>query len=178
MSNKDYRITPPPKETGNQPLFRVVHEIDVNADNERKAAEAAWQMIRAEATLDPVMTVLDSEGNKAKIDLSQYLEFKKITTGFVIQTYHKTSKDKFRCIDQEFIASDDVQFENLKGQPIEIPVHDYQPFNMSLLSISQFINRLGDVLTGIDVGGEQSRQFAYEIKIMDQLLKDLGWSKD
>jgi len=178
MSNKDYRITPPPKETGDQPLFRVVHEIDVNAVNERKAAENAWQMVRSADALDPVLTVLDSEGKKTKLDLSEYLEFKKVTTGFVVQTYRKTSKDKFRCIDQEFVASDDVQFENTKGQPIEVPIHEYQPFNITLLSTSQIINRLEKLLTSINVGGEQSRQFAYEIKMLNKLLKGLGWSKD
>jgi hypothetical protein len=45
---------------------------------------------------------------------------------------------------------------------------------MLLLSKQQIIDRLGDVLTSIDVGGEQSRQFAYEIRILDKLLKDLG----
>lgn len=34
------------------------------------------------------------------------------------------------------------------------------------------------VLQSIDVGGEQSRQFAGEIKILDELLKDLGWSRE
>ena len=37
MSDKDYMIPPPPKDTGEEPLFRVVYEIDVNAADERKA---------------------------------------------------------------------------------------------------------------------------------------------
>ena len=76
---------------------------------------------------------------------------------------------------QEFIAVDDVQFENVKGESIETHEHEYQPFNMALLSSTQIIDRLGNVLTSIDVGGEQSRQFAGEIKILDKLLRDLGW---
>ena len=102
-------------------------------------------------------------------------KFTKITTGFVIQTYKKNSADEFVCITQEFIASDDVQFENFKGDSIEAPEHDYQPFNMTLVSKDEIIDRLGDVLTSINVGGEQSRQFAHEIKILDELLRDLGW---
>ena len=64
------------------------------------------------------------------------------------------------------------------GDKIEAPQHEYQPFNLSFLRISQIIDRLGDVLTSIDVGGEQSRQFAGEIQILDKLLRDLNWPKD
>ncbi len=106
-------------------------------------------------------------------------KFTKITIGFVMQSYKKSAVGKFICTKQEFITGDDVQFEDLKGDSIEAPEHEYQPFNMTLVSSSQIIDRLGDVLTSIDVGGEQSRQFSHEIKILDGLLRDLGWmSKD
>ena len=175
MSSKDYKIVPPPKDSGTEPLFRVVYEIDVGAADERKAAEQAWQMMRAEDAFDPIMVVLDSEGKQTMFDLSEYLEFNKITTGFVIQKFRKDNSGKFKCTHQEFIAGDDVQCENVRDEPIETPEHDYQQFNMTLLSSSQIIDRLGDVLTSIDVGGEQSRQFSNEIKILDELLRDLGW---
>lgn len=176
MSNKDYKISPPPKDKGEEPLFRVIYVIDVGAADERKAAEIAWrQMMRAEDAFDPVLVILDSEGRQTKLDLSDYIEFNKVTTGFVIQRYRKDITGKFTCINQEFIAGDDVQFENLKGDSIETPEHDYQPFNMAMLSKDEIIDRLGDVLTSIDVGGEQSRQFSHEIKILDELLRDLGW---
>jgi len=175
MSGKDYRIAPPPKE---KDLYRVVYEIDVGASDPRQAAEIAWQqMMRAEDAFDPVLTIIDSDGRQTKLDLSELLEFNKVTTGFVIQKYRKNSTGKFACIAQEFIAGDDVQFENPKGEPIEAPEHEYQPFNMLLLSTQQIIDRLGDVLTSIDVGGEQSRQFSNEIKILDELLRDLGWTR-
>jgi hypothetical protein len=122
--------------------------------------------------------VLDAQGKQAIFDLSECLEFNKVTTGFVVQRFRKDNTGKFKCIHQDFIAGDDVQFENVKGESIEALEHEYQPFNMSFLSTSQIIDRLGDVLTNIDVGGEQSRQFAYEIQILDTLLKDLGWSKE
>jgi hypothetical protein len=175
MSSKNYQIEPPPKDKGKEPLFRVIYVIDVGAADERKAAETAWQMMRAEDAFEPVMVILDGNGKQTKLDLSEYLEFNKVTTGFVIQKYRKNSAGRFVCINQEFIAGDDVQFENLKGDPIEAPEHDYQPFNMTMLSRDEIIGRLGDVLTSIDVGGEQSRQFAHEIKILDGLLRDLGW---
>jgi len=172
MSDKDYRITPPPKERGKNPLYRVIYSIDVGAADERKAAEAAWQMMRAEDAFAPVLVVIDSEGRQTKFDLSELLEFNKVTVGFVVQRYRRDNKGRFRCIDQEFVAGDDVQFENVKDQAIEQPEHEYQPFNMLLLSRQEIIDRLGDVLTSIDVGGEQSRQFAHEIKILDKLLRD------
>ncbi len=173
MSSKDYRISPPPKDSGEEPLFRVVYEIDVNASDERKAAETAWQMMRAKDAFDPVMMVLNSEGKQTKLDLTDLLEFNKVTTGFVVQKFRKDSAGKFRCTHQEFIAGDDVQYEDAKGESIEAPEHEYQQFNMTLISNSQIIDRLGDVITSIDIGGEQSRQFAHEIKILGELLRDL-----
>ncbi|MFC1677908.1 hypothetical protein ACFL3G_12720 [Planctomycetota bacterium] len=179
MNSKDYRINPPPKDAGEEPLFRVVYAIDVNASDEQKAAEQAWQMMRAKDAFDPILTVLDSEGKQTKLDLTDLLEFNKVTTGFVVQKFRKDNTGKFRCIHQEFIAGDDIQFEDVKGESIETPEHEYQQFNMALVSSSQIIDRLGDVITSVDVGGEQSRQFSHEIKILDELLKDLGWlSKD
>ena len=102
-------------------------------------------------------------------------KFTKITIGFVTQSYKKSAAGKFICTKQEFIAGDDVQFEDLKGDSIEVSEHEYQPFNITMLSKDEIIDRLGDVLTSIDVGGEQSRQFAHEIKLLDELLRDLGW---
>ena len=177
MSSKDYRIEPPPKDSGKEPLFRVIYAIDIGAADERKAAEAAWQMMRAEDAFEPIMVILDSDGKQTKLDLSEHLEFNKVTTGFIVQKYRKDSTDKFTCVHQEFVAGDDVQFENLKGDSIEAPEHEYQPFNMTMLSEDEIIDRLGDVLSSIDVGGEQSRQFDHEIRILNELLKDLGWSR-
>jgi len=132
-------------------------------------------MMRAEDAFATVLVVLDSKGKQATFDLSGCLEFDKITTGFVVQKYRKGRRGKFRCVHQEFIAGDDVQFENNKGQPVEPPRHEYQPFNMLLISKQEIIDRLGDVLTGIDAGGEQSSQFANEIRILESLLGKLGW---
>ena len=95
MRKKDYRIKPPPKDKGTEPLFRVIYVIDVGATDERKAAEIAWQqMMRAEDAFDPVIVILDSNGKQTKLDLSEYIEFNKVTTGFVIQRYRKNSTGK------------------------------------------------------------------------------------
>jgi len=54
--------------------------------------------------------------------------FKKITTGFVIQDYD----DDGKCLSQEFVAGDDVTYEDEDGDIIfspDIP-EDYMPFDM------------------------------------------------
>ena len=102
-------------------------------------------------------------------------KFTKITVGFVTQSYEKDAAGKFICTEQEFVAGDSIDYEDLGGNTLAPPDHEYQPFNMTLLSRDEIIDRLGDVLSSIDVGGEQSRQFAPEIKTLYGLLRDLGW---
>jgi hypothetical protein len=52
--------------------------------------------------------------------------FKKFVTGFVIQNYDTNGK----CTSQEFVAGDEVEWEDSNGEPISTPPHQYQPFNM------------------------------------------------
>jgi len=54
---------------------------------------------------------------------------KKITTGFVIQTYDSKTG---RCIGQEFVAGDEVEYEDEHGQSVDWTeeADAYQPFNM------------------------------------------------
>lgn len=170
MANKRYIIEPPPKEKG---LFRVVYTIDVTASNVKQAAENAFQMMQSKDSFAPVLVVMDSKGKQITIDLADTLEFNKITTGFVVQKFRKNESGKFICIHQEFVAGDDVQFETLKGDSVEASEHDYQPFNMTLISQDEIAFRLNELLTSIDVGGEQSRQFAHEIGILNKLVEDL-----
>ena len=176
MSDKDYKIPPPPKDAGEEPLFRVVYEIDVNAADERRAAEQAWQMMRVEDAFGPVLMVLDAEGKQAMFDLSECPEFNKVTTGFVVQKYRRGNTGKFTCIHQEFIAGDQVDYKDIDGNAITPPEHDYQPFNMSFSSSAEIAGSIEDVLLSIDVGGEQSRQFATEIDILKKVLKALDCS--
>lgn len=51
---------------------------------------------------------------------------KKFTDGFVIQTFDENGK----CIHQEFVAGDTVDYEDENGNPIDMFEHDYQPFDM------------------------------------------------
>ncbi len=49
----------------------------------------------------------------------------KITVGFVIQTFNNNNQ----CIEQEFVAGDTVDYEDVNGNTIE-PWDEYQPFDM------------------------------------------------
>jgi len=59
-------------------------------------------------------------------------KFTKITVGFVAQTFEKDDKGRFVCTRQEFIASDQCDYEDGEGNPIDPPEHEYQPYNMTL----------------------------------------------
>ena len=99
--------------------------------------------------------------------------FTKITVGFVTQSYKKTTAGKFICTGQEFVAGDQVDFEDSEGNAITECEHDYQPFNMTLLSKGKIVYCIKEMLEILNVGGEQSRQFAREIELLDTLLKSL-----
>jgi len=108
-------------------------------------------------------------------------KFTKITVGFVAQTFKKDPKGRFVCTHQEFVAGDQCDYEDAEGNPIEPPEHEYQPYSMTLrnergqdLLEATMLNRvyeaIEEVLDSLDVGGEQSRQFAEEIKTLRQVI--------
>ena len=70
-SSKGLTIEPPPKETGPEPLYRVVSVIDVNAPNARQAAERAHQIMGDPQSMRPVLDILDADGRWTQVDLSQ-----------------------------------------------------------------------------------------------------------
>jgi len=104
-------------------------------------------------------------------------KFTKITVGFVAQTFEQNDKDQFVCTDQQFVAGDQCDYEDVQGNAIEPPEYEYQPYNMMLRNetlketlevsmLNKVYEAIEEVLNSIDVGGEQSRQFAGEIKIL------------
>jgi hypothetical protein len=115
-------------------------------------------------------------------------KFTKITVGFVVQTFKKNDKDKFVCIRQEFIAGDQCDYEDTEGNPITPPDYQYQPYNMTLsnknekatdlITANRIRKAIEQVLQTLDVGGEQSRQFAEEIKLLKKALKATRVIKD
>ena len=66
-----FNIQPPPKEKGDEPLFRVIYVIDVNAANPLEAAKVTHQIMTDPHSLPPVLEVMDHEGKVEKIDLSE-----------------------------------------------------------------------------------------------------------
>jgi hypothetical protein len=107
--------------------------------------------------------------------------FTKTTVGFVTQTFKKKGKGRFICTHQEFIAGDQCDYEDAEGNPIEPPDHEYQPYNMTLKSqapkgtmettmLDRVYEAIEEVLDSLDAGGEQSRQFAEEIRILREVI--------
>jgi len=64
-------IEPPPKETGPEPLYRVVYVIDINAMNPQQAAEHAYDIMQDSQSMRPVLDVMDTSGRKTRVDLSE-----------------------------------------------------------------------------------------------------------
>jgi hypothetical protein len=111
-------------------------------------------------------------------------KFTKITTGFVTQTYERDDQGRCICTHQEFIAGDQCDFEDVEGNPIDPPDHEYQPYNMVLRAqtpneiiqaamLTSAYDAIEEVLESLDVGGEQSRQFAEEIKTLRGVVGQL-----
>lgn len=61
-------------------------------------------------------------------------EYRKITVGFVVQTFYQQPDKQFLCKEQQFIAGDDVSYEGYDGNPVAVPGVEkkevYQPFDM------------------------------------------------
>ena len=58
-------------------------------------------------------------------------KFTKITIGFVSQTFELNDDGKMICAKQEFIAGDEVSYEDEYGEPLDFfPEHIYQSYNM------------------------------------------------
>jgi hypothetical protein len=70
MSQKGLLIELPPKETGSEPLYRVVYAIDVNSPNPQQAAERAYEMMTDPQSMRPVLHVVNSSGRDKVVDLA------------------------------------------------------------------------------------------------------------
>jgi hypothetical protein len=96
--------------------------------------------------------------------------FTKVTAGFVCQKYRQDKSGTFVCIHQEFIAGDDVQYENSEGSAITPPKHDYQPFNMTLLSGPQIAQSIRQMMNFLQMRGKHEAG----LQILKILLKHFG----
>ena len=59
-------------------------------------------------------------------------KFTKTTVGFVVQTFKKNDEGRFVCTDQEFIAGDQCNYEDIEGHSVDPPEYEYQPYSMTL----------------------------------------------
>ena len=63
--------------------------------------------------------------------MSDVERYNKVTVGFVVQRFVKQG-DKFVCKRQDFIGSDEVSYENVEGDIVDIDTNkeQYQHYNM------------------------------------------------
>jgi len=137
-----------------------------------------WQVIKDEAA----NRLKGNSENVPEIRKQPVMDlFTKTTVGFAIQTFTKNSNDRFVCTHQEFIAGDQCDYEDVQGNAIEPPDYEYQPYIMVLRTrtpneaiqagmLESAYDGIKEVLESLDVGGEQSRQFAEEIKILRDVI--------
>lgn len=64
-------IGPPQRENGQEPLFRVVYIIDVNAADPLDAARYAHRIMTDPNSMAPALHVIDHAGRVRLIDLSE-----------------------------------------------------------------------------------------------------------
>lgn len=64
-------ILPPLEDPGEEPLFRIVYIIDVNALCQDEAARATYQIMSDPASMPPVLEVIDHAGHTRTVDLSE-----------------------------------------------------------------------------------------------------------
>ncbi len=64
-------ISPPPKDSGEEPLFRVVYIIDVNTADVQAAAEYTHRIMADPNSILPVLQVIDHTGKTVTVDLSE-----------------------------------------------------------------------------------------------------------
>ena len=188
-------IEPPPKDNGGEPLFRVVYVIDVNAADVQEAAQYTHRILTDPHSLPPVLHVIDYKGNDTVVDLSgqsacheavyqpgnldeQASKF--VKSGATICPKCGSENLSFRSIDIE----DQSAYQRASCQDCEsrfysvyrlvgfglyngddVDIHTIEETN-DLPRPSKACKAIEQVLESLDVGGEQSRQFADEIKIL------------
>lgn len=106
--------------------------------------------------------------------------FMKITEGFVVETYAMDGTGRFVCVYQKFVAASAPSFKDLNNRPIDPPDHEptqnliawrvQQDDPNKATTAVRLRSAIEQVLETLDVGGEQSRQFAEEIKVLTEAI--------
>jgi len=71
MKKRQFVIDPPPEDSGEEKLYRVVYVIDVPAAGPKEAAELAHRIMTDPDSLPPVLHIIDESGKSVEIDLSE-----------------------------------------------------------------------------------------------------------
>ena len=71
MEKQKFTIEPPPKENGEEKLYRVVYIIDVNSADPKEAARFTHRIMTDPDSLAPVLHIIDECGKSVEIDLSK-----------------------------------------------------------------------------------------------------------
>ncbi len=201
LTAKGLTIEPPPDSKDDEPLYRVVYMIDVNASDVVEAARYTHRIMTDPGSMAPVLHVIDSEGHESIIDLSEQPGTEPETTDpeelarrFVLDAASKCPKcggqniefgsfnvegqsayqpaDCQDCKASFFVIYRLVGFgTETEGQTeIHTIIEDFGAIAPDRLTPTDLHGKLQEVLSSIDVGGEQSRQFAHEIKLLKQVL--------
>jgi len=167
------------KKQGDKAAYRFLlkfgdqYASDLSTDQQRQ-----WQTIKDQAAA----RLKGSPKNTARTRKQSVTDtFTKTTVGFVAQTFAKNDKGRLVCTHQEFIAGDQCEYEDAEGNSADPPEHEYQPYNMTLKSqppketmepamLNRAYEAIEEVLESLDVGGEQSRQFAEEIRVLRNVI--------
>ena len=106
--------------------------------------------------------------------------FMKITEGFVVETYALDGTGRFVCVYQKFVPVSEPSFKDLNNRPIDPPDHEpkhsliawrVQEEDPGKGTVARLRTAIEQVLETLDVGGEQSRQFAEEIQILTEAIR-------
>jgi len=62
---------------------------------------------------------------KEKVKLNSHMIIKKIVYGYVVQTFEGDD-----CVEQEFIAGDQVEWEDENGEQLDLDFTPYHPMEM------------------------------------------------
>jgi len=213
MKGEDYRIGLPPKETGAEPLFRVVYTIDVNAKSPQGAAEYAYKLMADPESMRPMLDVIDGNGCVVRIDLSEnaycaaaeYIaeQGRKIFTGPMNGGLWNA-----RCMDASIVSKkqgNKVAYESLikfgyqyskvlpaaeqekwstikaeasamlKRRPCQVEMNKVDTPAKTKIACKKckaLLQCCEYILNCLNVGGEQSRQFAEEIAYLTKVLRE------
>jgi len=93
------------------------------------------------------------------------MDFKKVTVGFVVQQFDKEGNP----LSQEFVAGDEVSYEDAYGEPVDKKEKEYLPFDMVQPEDEEAKDKV--VLAALNQIKDDTE--AYDYSAIHELLKDI-----